>query len=85
MSCKFQTAYSGSIENVFKIALNELSAWHGQFDGDINGGSFSVNALGSSFQGKFFVKQNFIEWEISKKPFYIPCTIIENFVKTYVN
>ncbi|WP_316801597.1 hypothetical protein [Pedobacter frigidisoli] len=64
--------------------MNEIKQYDAQFSGSKSGGSFTINTLGSRFEGNFQVTGNVVEWQIDKKPFFVPCSVIENFLKNHI-
>ena len=84
MSCKFVINPTQNIDQVFQQAMDEIKNFGGEFNGNINGGNFNVKALGGAFIGNFKRSGKAIEWEIVSKPFFIPCSVIENFLSGHL-
>jgi len=85
MGCKFIINHSGNLDSLFRLAMQEIKHFDGQFSGSKNGGNFVINALGGRFEGRFLVRGNIVEWEINKKPFFITCSMIETFLTNQIN
>jgi hypothetical protein len=85
MACKFVIQTSVDLERTFNVVLLELKNYQGSFTGDFSGGFFTVRAMGGEFAGNFKRIGQSIQWEITKKPFLIPCSLIETFLRQYLN
>ncbi len=85
MACKFSTNSVSNIDQHFQVAMDELKNFEGQFNGDINAGDFTLSVLGGNFKGSFKKIRNRIDWNIESKPFFIPCSVIENFLRNHLS
>lgn len=85
MSCKISISYTNNIETLFRMGADEAKIHNGDFSGDINSGRFNIPVLGGTFIGSYFVNGKTIFLEISKKPIFIPCSLIESFLKSHID
>ena len=53
----------------------------GTFVGDIHSGSFHISFLGNSAAGSYKAVKNELQIEISEKPMFVSCSMIEGFLK----
>ena len=70
MSCKFSVTFS-------EPAVESQS---GMFNGDVNSGDFEVTVFGNNIKGNYTVTGQNLEIEITDKPFFVPCNMIETFL-----
>jgi hypothetical protein len=76
--------FTVDVNRLYVLGLNEAIAQGGQLSGDTKKGTFSIPALGGTFEGNYNVNNNVIAIEISKKPFLIPYSVIEAFLRLHV-
>lgn len=81
--CNFSIAFSGSAQDVFSKAKAAVERQGGTFSGDAAGGSFSINIFGS-ISGSYTVSGNQLNIVIEDKPIMIPCSAIENGLKSQI-
>lgn len=84
MGCKFITMTSKDIKATFEYALQEAPTYNVEFQGDSNGGRFSLTVLNGRISGSFRSTADRIEWQIDQKPIFIPCKLIQSFIQQYV-
>ncbi len=82
--CNFNIPFSGDPETILGKARKAVESQSGEFNGDLNSGSFSVSVFGNSIAGSYTVNGNDLNIIIDKKPFMIPCSAIESFLKNQV-
>jgi hypothetical protein len=81
--CNFSIAFSGSPEEVYQKAKGAVNKQGGDFSGDQNSGSFSLNVFGN-ISGTYTVSGNQLDIIIIDKPIMIPCSAIENVLKSQI-
>lgn len=81
--CNFSFAFSGSGEDVFNKARTAIERQGGSFQGDASTGSFSINVFGT-ISGSYTVSGNQINITIEDKPMMIPCSAIENVLRSQI-
>jgi len=81
--CNFSIPFSGPAEEVYSRAKAAVEKQGGTFNGDANGGSFSINVFGN-ISGSYSVSGNQFNIVIENKPMMIPCGAIENALKSQI-
>ena len=80
MSCKFSVTFSEPAESAVLKAKNAVESQSGVFNGDVNSGDFEVTVFGNNIKGNYTVTGQNLEIEITDKPFFVPCNMIETFL-----
>ncbi|RYF84364.1 MAG: hypothetical protein EOO03_14915 [Chitinophagaceae bacterium] len=83
-ACTFTIPFSGSADVVLDKAKKAVEKQSGNFTGDTNQGNFSVSFFGQEIIGGYTVAGNDLNIVIDSKPFMVPCSTIENFLKSQV-
>lgn len=81
-SCNFSIPFSGDISGVLAKVQSAIESQNGMFDGNNSSGSFDVSVMSNTIVGAYAVNGQVIDIIISKKPFFLPCTTIESFLKS---
>lgn len=81
MACDFSIPFSGNPEAILAKAKSTVQSQGGQFNGDINGGDFQVSVFGNKIVGNYTVSGQTLNIQITDKPFMVPCSAIEGFLK----
>ena len=84
MSCSFSINFSGSADAALGKAKSAVESQGGKFNGDANSGDFEVNVFGNKVAGTYTVSGNQLSVNITEKPFLLPCSAIEGFLKNQV-
>lgn len=82
--CNFSINFSGQASDVLNKIRSEIQKQNGNFDGDENGGSFSVKVFGSTIAGSYNVTGTQININIDQKPMFIGCGQVESFLKSQI-
>lgn len=80
MSCKFSVTFSEPVESAVEKAKNAVESQSGIFNGNVNGGNFEVTVFGNNIKGNYSVAGQVLDIEITDKPFFVPCNMIESFL-----
>ena len=80
MSCKFSVTFSEPVESAVLKAKNAVESQSGTFTGDVNRGEFEVTVFGNNIKGNYTVSGQVLNIEITDKPFFVPCNMIETFL-----
>ena len=80
--CTFTVPFNGDAEIILGKARRLVEKQGGLFDGDINSGSFSLSVFGNSIAGSYSVSGNELSMVVSEKPFMVPCSMIENMLRS---
>lgn len=84
MACNFYIPFSGGSQNILDKARTAVQGQGGNFNGDETAGNFDVNVFGNIIKGSYTVMGNELNIIIDSKPFLIPCSTIENFLKNKI-
>ena len=81
--CSFSISFTGTPEEVYNKARAAVEKQGGSFSGDSQSGEFSINVFGN-ISGRYVVSGSQLNIEIEDKPIMIPCTAIENVLKSQI-
>jgi len=81
MACEFSIPFSGAPEAVLAKARSAVQGQGGNFTGDGNSGAFDVTVMGNTIRGSYTVSGQTLQIRILSKPFFLPCSTIEGFLK----
>lgn len=81
MACDFSISFSGDSTTVLAKAKKAVESQGGNFNGDTNGGDFLVSVFGNKIVGNYAVSGQTLNVNITDKPFMVPCSAIESFLK----
>lgn len=81
MSCNFKIPFAGSSDEVLNKAKAAVLGQGGNFSGDNTTGNFDVTAFGNTIKGSFAVVGTNLDIVIDSKPFFLPCSTIEGYLK----
>ncbi len=83
-ACNFSIPFSGDPQQVLEKARTTVQGQGGNFDGDTKAGNFSVSVFGNSIEGSYSVLGQSMDVIIASKPFLLPCSAIEGFLKSQI-
>lgn len=81
MACDFSLSFTGNPEDVLAKARRAVESQGGNFSGDTNRGDFNVSVFGNKIVGAYTVSGQNLQINITDKPFMVPCSAIESFLK----
>ena len=81
MACDFSIPFTGNAETILGKAKTAVQSQGGNFDGDTNSGEFNVAVFGNKIVGSYAVNGQTLNINITAKPFMVPCSAIESFLK----
>jgi hypothetical protein len=81
--CNFSIAFTGSPDDVFNKAKAAVEKQGGSFSGNNSSGNFSINVFGT-ISGSYTISGQRLEISIEDKPMMIPCSAIENVLKSQI-
>ena len=84
-SCNFSIPFTGSAKEILNKAKTTVEGQGGSFTGDVQSGNFEVSVFGNSIAGSYQVVANNLNIVIDSKPFLVPCSAIEGFLKSKIN
>ncbi len=80
MSCNFNLKFSEPADVAVGKARAAIESQNGIFNGDSNLGNFEVTVFGNTIKGNYTVSGQILNLAIIDKPFFVPCSTIENFL-----
>ncbi|MEO6819200.1 MAG: hypothetical protein ABI266_02905 [Ginsengibacter sp.] len=80
MACKFSLNFNEPAESAVIKAKDAVESQKGTFNGDTNSGDFELNVFGNNIKGNYFVEGQTLNIDITDKPFFVPCSMIESFL-----
>ncbi|MEJ7610434.1 MAG: hypothetical protein WKF88_04575 [Ferruginibacter sp.] len=84
-ACNFTIAFTKSVTEILDKAKKTVESQSGTFTGDATSGNFDVNVFGNTVIGSYTVKGQNLNIDITDKPFLVPCSMIESFLKGQLN
>lgn len=84
MACDFSLPFTGNAEGVLAKAKRAVEGQGGSFNGDTAGGDFLVSVFGNRIVGNYTVSGQTLNVNITDKPFMVPCSAIESFLKNQI-
>jgi len=76
--CYFNIPFTGSVSSAISKAKSAIENQNGIFNGDENSGNFEVTVFGNTIKGNYTVNGQILNLIITHKPFFVPCSTIEN-------
>ncbi len=83
-ACNFSIPFSGEADAVLGKARTAVQSQGGQLNGDTGAGDFTVSVFGNTIAGSYTVTGQNMNIVIDSKPFLIPCSTIEGFMKNQI-
>ncbi len=83
-ACSFRIPFSGNTNDILSKAKTAIQSQDGIFSGDESAGNFNVSVLGNVIKGSYSVMDQDLNIVIESKPFFIPCSTIESFLKNKI-
>ena len=84
-ACTFTIPFTGDTAPILEKAKQAVEKQSGTFTGDENSGNFSVSFFGQSIAGGYTVSGSELNIVIDDKPFMVPCSAIESFLKNQIS
>ena len=81
MACTFKIPFTGDAQQILNKARTAVEGQGGTFTGNEMAGNFEVSVMGT-IQGSYNVMDNELEIDITSKPMFVGCGMIENFLKS---
>lgn len=80
-ACSFTIPFSGRVNDLLAKARNAIEGQGGTLNGDDSAGNFDVSVLGNLIRGSYAVTGQNLGIVIDSKPFFVPCSTVESFLK----
>lgn len=84
-ACSFTIPFEGAAEKILIKARFAVESQGGSFNGNSETGNFDVNFFGNTIAGMYTVDGQNLDIIITSKPFLVPCSAIEGFLKNQVS
>ncbi len=84
MSCLFQFPWIGNPPDWVIRAREGISKAGGVFSGDASSGHFSSPTPVGKISGNYQVQDGQMTLNITEKPVFLPCSLIEQYLKKYL-
>ena len=82
MACNFTIPFSGNANDILSKAKAAIQGQGGSLTGNETAGDFDVSVFGNTIRGSYSIAAgNNLDIVIESKPFLIPCSTIESFLK----
>ncbi len=81
-ACNFSFPITGDPQAVLGRARSAVQGQGGTFNGDTDNGSFHLSVFGSTIAGSYTVAGGQMNIVIDDKPFLLPCSTIEGYLKS---
>ncbi len=80
--CNFSIPFSGDPSSILSKARSAVESQKGLFNGDNTSGNFEVTVLSNTIKGNYSVNGSIMNIAIFNKPFFVPCSTIEGFLRS---
>jgi len=81
MACEFTIPFTSNATEVLSKAKTAIEGQGGNLNGNESAGDFDVSVFGNTIKGSYSIAGNDLNIVIQSKPFLIPCSTIESFLK----
>lgn len=81
MACDFSIPFSGDPQAMLAKARSAVQGRGGDFNGTADSGDFTVSIFGNKIVGNYTLAGQTLHVNITDKPFMVPCSAIESFLK----
>lgn len=85
MSCKISIPFSEPVSSAVNKAKSAVESQNGHFQGDETSGEFDVSVMGNNIKGNYTVEGQMLHLNITDKPFFVPCSMIESFLTKQIS
>lgn len=83
-TCDFEITYPQDIAKAKEIISSEITENDGDIQIDDDKGTFTISVPGGEVAGTVSFNTNMIAVNITDKPAFIPCNIIESVIESYL-
>lgn len=85
MACKFQLSFNTPVETALEKARSAVENQHGIFNGDTTSGNFELTVFGNFIKGNYSIDGQVLYLEVTDKPLFVPCAMIEGFLRKEIS
>jgi hypothetical protein len=82
--CNFSIPFSGNVTDIISTAQSAITGAGGNFTGDANSGAFSLSTFVGEIKGTYSIGGSNLNIDISDKPMFLGCSMIEAELKKYL-
>lgn len=79
--CSFDLPFSDTASVLIQKFQSRIQAAGGSFSGNENNGSFTVKTPVGGIEGGYTISDSVLKVEISDKPIFVGCGMIEDFIR----
>jgi hypothetical protein len=83
--CQFDLPFSQSPREAVQKARAAVESQNGIFQGDENSGHFEVSVMGNTVKGNYAVSGQILHLSITDKPIFVPCSMMESFLRKEIS
>ncbi len=83
-NCNFSITFTGNATDIVTKTRESITKAGGKFEGDATSGSVFMATPVGEVEGIYTIEGQNLEIEITKKPMFIPCNLIESELKKRV-
>lgn len=76
--CNFSIPFNAPALQIITKAKSAIINQNGIFNGDEKSGEFQVSLFGNTIKGNYTITRQVMNLVITQKPFFVPCSTIEN-------
>jgi hypothetical protein len=76
--CNFNIPFYEPVTVVIAKAKAAIQSYNGTLNGDETSGDFGITIYGNTIKGTYAVTGQVLNLNITNKPFFVPCSTIEN-------
>ena len=84
-SCTFSVPFTKNASDILSKAKQTVEGQGGTFTGNEQSGNFNVSVFGNTITGAYTVNGQNLDIVITDKPFMVPCSMIESYLKGQLN
>ena len=85
MSCQITIPFTEPANSAVNKARAAVESQNGTFNGNENSGDFEVTVFGNHVKGNYTVSGQILNLNITDKPFFVPCSMIESFLTKQIS
>ncbi|MGN6531393.1 MAG: hypothetical protein ACTHK0_06540 [Ginsengibacter sp.] len=83
--CNFSLPFQDPVSVIIAKAKAAIESYNGTFNGDETSGDFGITVYGNTIKGNYAVAGQVMNLVITHKPFFVPCSTIENLLLKQIN
>ena len=80
-NCNFSIAFTGNANDIVTKTRESITKAGGKFEGDATSGSVFMATPVGDVEGTYTIAGQTLDIDITKKPMFVPCNLIESELK----